>query len=209
MLSQKLSQLSTTDHRHSEISHLVNQNMAQTIPNYLANGNQHFEQIIGQAVCPATIEELRQMAILMHQFSMIHLEKSLWTAYLQSGTGQLQSTYQTDGTGPHIWPPQVTQSMKNRKESTDDHACLTYVTQYLCELDDKMKHYQTALELKICRLSTYVQTLETYVQQGLESARLEIEYRIALVRYDYNDRTSELAFRQHHPTEDQVNSSIL
>ena len=181
--------------------------MAQTIPNYLANGNPHFEQIIGLALCPATIEELRQMAILMHQFSMVHLEKSLWMAYLQSGTGQLQSTYQTDGTGPHIWPPQVTQSMKNRKESTDDHACLTYVTQYLCELDDKMKHYQTALEVKISRLSTYVHALETYVQQGLESARLEMEYRIALIQYDYNDRTFELAFRQQHPTEYQVNSS--
>ena len=189
------------------MSSIVNEDRTTTIPNYLAKGNKSFEKVIGQALSADRIEELRHMAILMYQGSMTHLQKSLWMAYLQSGTGQLKSTHPTDVPGPHIWPPEVTQSMMNTKESTDDHACLSYVTQYVCELNDKIQQYQSALDVNKSRLSNYVQTLETYVQRGLESARLEIDYRIALVQYGYNDRALELAFRQHHPTEYQVSSS--
>lgn len=206
VLSQKLSQLSTADHQPSAISHRVNEDSASTIPNYLAKGNTSFEKIIGQALCADMVEELRQMAILMYQWSMAHLQKSLWMAYLQSGTGQLKSTHPTDVTGPHIWPPEVTQSMMNTNKSADDPTCLTYVTQYVCELNDKIEQYQSALDVNKSRLSNYVQTLETYVQQGLESARQEIAYNIALVHYGYTDRVLELAFRQHHPTEYQVSS---
>ena len=201
--------MSTADHEQSAIPNIANEDIEPSIPTYLAEGNKSFEQIFGPASCPDMIEELRQTAILMYQFSMTHLQKSLWMVYLQSGTGKLKSTDQPDVPGPHIWPPEVTQSMRNRKEATDDNACLTYVTRYLCALDDKITQLQTALKVKIIRLSNYIQTLETYVQQGLESARLKIEYHIALLQYGYTDRALELAFCEHHPTADQASSFIF
>jgi hypothetical protein len=186
--------------------------MENTTPNYLSKGNKSFDQLICQISCNNIIEDLRQMAIVMYQLSMLSLQRSLWMTYLQSGTGKLKSNHQTTEVGPQIWPAEVVQSKMNTKEPTNDNTWLTYVTKYLCELDTKIKQYQIELNVKKIPMSNYIQTIETYVQQGLESVRLEIEHKIALVQYDYNDRTLELAFLQHHPTEYQVSffsSNIL
>ncbi|CAF1534528.1 unnamed protein product, partial [Adineta steineri] len=96
---------------------------------------------------------------------------------------------------PHLWPIQVQKLVsKQSPDNIDTAACLTYVTQYLDELDDKMKRYQTKYNMKKNQYVNYPPTIQTFVHQQLESARLAIEQKIAIVHYNYNDYVLELKF---------------
>lgn len=147
------------------------------------------------------------MALLIHELFMINLQKSLWTTYLRAGTGQLyiDRTVTNDKINPQIWPIEVQQSMRKHSiKSTDHTTTLTYVTQYLDGLNKKMEQYQSKLNVKKVQLSVYLKTIETFVRQTLESARLETEHHIALVQYNYQDRILELKYWQHNPSQKQV-----
>ncbi|CAF4472542.1 unnamed protein product [Rotaria sp. Silwood2] len=146
------------------------------------------------------------MAIVLHQLFMIDLEKSLWTTYFKSGTGQLQ-LHQMDNDNlihPYLWPIQV-QKLVNKQspDNTDTAACLTYVTQHLDKLNDKMKQYQNKYNMKKKQYLNYLPTIQTFVHQQLESARLATDQQIAIVHYNYNDHAFELKFLAHNPTQQQ------
>ncbi|CAF2075353.1 unnamed protein product [Rotaria magnacalcarata] len=184
VLSQKLSQLSTTCHQLTEHLDMVNKDNEQMIPYYLSNESKSFEQILNHVSSKDSVEELRQMALLIYQVYIIHLEKSLWVTYLKAGTGKIQVN-QVDNDNminPQIWPVEVQQlHRKQSTYSTDNVTCLTYVTQHLY----------------------YFQTIETFVQQGLESVRLQTEHQISIVQYNYNDCVLELQYLEHSPTSHQ------
>ncbi|CAM4819703.1 unnamed protein product [Rotaria magnacalcarata] len=184
VLSQKLSQLSTTCHQVTEHLDMVNKDNEQMIPYYLSNESKSFEQILNHVSSKDSVEELRQMALLIYQVYIIHLEKSLWITYLKAGTGKIQVN-QVDNDNminPQICPVEVQQlHRKQSTYSTDNVTCLTYVTQHLY----------------------YFQTIETFVQQGLESVRLQTEHQISIVQYNYNDCVLELQYLEHSPTSHQ------
>jgi hypothetical protein len=185
------------------VTHIVDEDTEENIPFYLSKGSKSFKHIVEHVSSPERIEEIRQMAILMYQLAIIHLQKSLWMTYLKSGTGKLKSC-QTGKVGPAIWPVEVQSMMKGLINENDHTNCLTYVTDYLSDLENQIGQYQTELSMKKNQLSNYIQTIETFVQQGLDSTRLEIQHQIALVQYTYNDRVLELEYLQHTPTEHQV-----
>ncbi|CAF3685022.1 unnamed protein product, partial [Rotaria socialis] len=89
VLSQKLSQLSTTSHQLNENLEVINEDMNQNVPYYLSKESKSFQQVISHITHNDLREELRQMALLIHELLMINLEKSLWKTYLEAGTGQL------------------------------------------------------------------------------------------------------------------------
>ena len=181
--------------------------MNPNVPYYLSKDSKSFQQVLSHVTSNDMIEELRQMALLIHEHSMIKLETSLWTTYLKSGTGQLDvnQMHNDDKFNPQIWPIEVQQSMmKHSINNTDHFTCLTYVTQYICELDKKMEQYQTKLNVQKAQLLDYLKLIETFVRQTLESVRLETEHHIALVQYNYNDRVLELNYLSHNPTSHQV-----
>ncbi|CAF4189852.1 unnamed protein product, partial [Rotaria sordida] len=205
-LSQRLSQLSMTSHYITEHLNMVNVDTSENIPLYLSKENKSFEQIISDLSSNELVEELRQMAIVIHQIFLIDLEKLLWTTYLKSGTGQLQLNHMDNDNlnRPHLWPIQVQKLVsKQSPDKIDTAACLTYVTQYLDELDDKMKRYQTTYNMKKNQYVNYLPTIQTFVHQQLESARLAIEQKIAIVHYNYNDYVLELKFLAYNPTHQQ------
>ena len=102
-----------------------------------------------------------------------------------------------------VWPTEV-KSFVMKHAINEDEACLTYVNNYLHHLDDKMKQYQSELNTKKNHIRVDIQMIEMYVQQGLESLRIETEYKIALVQYDYNDHVLELEYLQNNPSKHQV-----
>ncbi|CAF4828721.1 unnamed protein product, partial [Rotaria sp. Silwood2] len=105
---------------------------------------------------------------------------------------------------PHLWSVQVQKLVgKQSLDNTDTAACLTYVTQHLDELDDKMKQYQTKYNRKKNQYLNYLPTIQAFVHQQLESARLTTEQQIALVQYNYNYHVFELKFRTFNPTREQ------
>ncbi|CAF1302974.1 unnamed protein product, partial [Rotaria sordida] len=205
-LSQRLSQLSMTSHYITEHLNMVNVDTSENIPLYLSKENKSFEQIISDLSSNELAEELRQMAIVIHQIFLIDLEKLLWTTYLKSGTGQLQLNHMDNDNlnRPHLWPIQVQKLVsKQSPDNIDTAACLTYVTQYLDELDDKMKRYQTTYNMKKNQYVNYLPTIQAFVHQQLQSTRLAIEQKIAIVHYNYNDYVLELKFLAYNPTQQQ------
>ncbi len=185
----------------------MNEDLEKNLPDYLSKDNKSFQQFISQISSNYRIEDVQQMAILMYQRSMINLQKSLWMAYLKSGTGKLKLDQIDHNNGPHIWPKEV-QSMveQSTDENENENLCLTYVTKYLSELDNKMKQYEMEFNntKKSDLLDLLQTTIETFVQKGLESVRLNIEYQTALIQYIYNDCVLELEFLRYHPTAHQV-----
>ncbi|CAF4798739.1 unnamed protein product, partial [Rotaria sp. Silwood2] len=79
-------------------------------------------------------------------------------------------------------------------------ACLTYVTQHLDQLNNKMKQYQTKYNMKKNQYVNYVPKIQTFVLQQLESARLAIEQQTAIVHYNYNDHVFELKLMAYSPS---------
>ncbi|CAF3264284.1 unnamed protein product, partial [Rotaria sp. Silwood2] len=147
VLSQKLSQLSMTSFRTPEHLIEITEDQVENIPYYLTKESKSFQQITSDLSSSELIEELRQLAILIHELLMIEFHKSLWTIYLKSGTGQLQlnqMNHPHHHIQPHLWPLEVQKRMRQQSlDSTDMAACLTYVTQHLDQLNNKMKQYQT------------------------------------------------------------------
>ncbi|CAF2935453.1 unnamed protein product [Rotaria sp. Silwood2] len=200
-LSQKLSQLSTSSCKTTDpLLTRTSENREENVPDYLAKGSQSFEKIINQISSMEKIEELRQIGILIYQFSMIHLQKSLWIAYWKAEMGQLKSSNQmkndNDHIGPQLWPLEVQSEIKM---STSNDTCRVFVTRYFSELDVQMKHYENELSNKKNQFSDYIQTIETFVQENLTPIRLYYEYQIAVVEYNYYDRVLELEYLQHNP----------
>ncbi|CAF5101069.1 unnamed protein product, partial [Rotaria sp. Silwood1] len=105
---------------------------------------------------------------------------------------------------PHLWPIEVQILMRQQSlDSTDTAACLTYVTQHLDELNDKMKQYQTKYNMMKNQYLTYLPTIQTFVRQQLESMRLATEEKITNVHYNYIDHVFELKFLACNPTRQQ------
>ncbi|CAF5052549.1 unnamed protein product, partial [Rotaria sp. Silwood1] len=205
-LSQRLNQLSVTSHHTPEHLISVHEDDAENIPYYLSKESESFQKMTGNLSSNELVEKLRQMAILTHQLFMIDLEKSLWSTYLKSGTGQLPVNQMDNDhlSHPHLWPIEVQKLMRQQSlDSTDSAACLTYVTQHLDELNDKMKQYQTKYNMMKNQYFNYLPTIQTFVHQQLESARLATEQQIAIVYYNYIDHVFELKFLACNPTRQQ------
>ncbi|CAF2939259.1 unnamed protein product [Rotaria sp. Silwood2] len=198
ILSQKLSQL-TTSPQSTELRMMMNENGEATIPDYLGKESQSFEQlIIAHVLSTDKITELRQMAILMYQYSMINLQKSLWMTYWKAGMGQFKLSNQI---GPQLWPLEVQSKIEasTNNENKND-ACQVFVSQYLSKLDNQLKQHETELLIKRYQLSDYIEIIETFVRRELEPIRLYFDYQMAIVEYNYHNHILSLEYLQHNPT---------
>ena len=174
----------------------------QTIPEYLSRGNKPFEEVLRQAstAIPNETSALRRMALLMYGVESITLVHSLWTIYLRAGTGGIHSDR---GQRVRSWPQEVQSSVVTKGDEKDD-ACQLYTETYLRLLEKKLKQCQTYLNAVLAHLHTVTTVVQTYVQQGLQAQRRDIEHKIALVQLDVNDQALEIAFAQQQPSHHQV-----
>jgi len=185
------------------------------IPDYLCKTNPSFEKKI-HCILPSTtnLEELRDIATLMHRIISIEIIHSLWIIYRKSGIGDLPSTLPRQQSNRKVWPKEVRslvkQQQSTRIENTnEDDIYLTFVNYCLQELNNKSQHYRQELNVKISRLSGYDRslehTIEKFVQQGLQSLRIETDQEIALVQYHYTDEILQRIYLTQNPNEYQVN----
>ena len=184
-------------------------------PDYLTPGNSAFEHMI-QGTCSnstnaITIEELRPIAILIHQRTIIALEVAQWFTCLKSGTGILKEGLR----GPQLWPTIVKVTMHNSSKhdisgdpvmtTISDEMCLIFVQEYLHRLEAQQKQYQIELEQLSHAIDGYQITLEpilqSWIQQRLQPLQAEYDYKIALIKYNYEDNRLEHELQQqlaHH-----------
>ena len=198
-----MSQLSTS--RQTTISSTTVKDDIETIPNYLSKKNKSFEGVIYRVSLSSSLlknkmKELRRMAILMYKIMLIQIYHTLWSTYWKSGTGIPKAK---ELPGIKVWPTEV-KSLVMNQIANEDEACLACVNHYLRHLDDRMEHYRDELNRINGQLCVDTQTIETFVERGLEARRLKMEHKVTLVHCDYNDRVLESEYLQQKPSKHQV-----
>ena len=202
-----MSQLSTV---HEEtISWTIVKDDIEATPNYLSMKNKSFKDVIYQVSLSSSLlknkmKELRRMAILTYKIMLTQMYHTLWSTYLKSGTGILKAN---ELPGMKVWPTEVT-ALVVTQTTNEDEACLACVNNYLSHLDDRMANCRTELNRIEGQLVVDTLAIEAFVQQGLETRRLEMEHKATLVHYDYNDRVLEFEYLQHKPSKHQVRSCL-
>lgn len=185
-----------------------------SIPDYLCHSNPGLENKI-KCILPTTIklEELRDIAILMHKMMSIGIIQSLWIMYQKSGTGNLPVTLSigTNQINRKIWPKQVLALVKRSHTiyADEDNACLMFVNYCLNDLNEKSNQYRHELNIKTSRLHNYTRSLEhnieKFVEKNLQSLRMEMDEQIALIQYHYTDQIFYRVYLAQNPKENQVN----
>ncbi|CAF1159227.1 unnamed protein product [Adineta ricciae] len=226
VLLQQMNQLSPFKQNQSQTPSLVS-NMCMTeeeksiitmdfdfIPEYLCSTNPSFENQI-KCILPSTInlEELRDIAILMHKIMSIEMIQSLWIMYQKSGMGHLSiasSSIRTNQIDGKVWPKEV-QSLLKRSQTIhvdEDRACLMFVNYCLNDLNKKSDHYRQELNRKTSRQRDYSRSLEhnieKYLEQNLQMLRMEIDEKITMVQYNYTDEILHRVYLAEKPNENQI-----
>ena len=142
------------------------------------------------------IEALGQITILLHQLNIIDLEKSLWTIYHKSGTAKILES------NLKLWPTAV----KSMVQSSDcittinDDICLKFVNEHLSELNSKQQEIQQQLVQKKKLFYGYTNTVEeilqAFIEQHLQSLRLQYDYKIKFVELIYREHVFDEKFLQ-------------
>ena len=171
-------------------------------------------QALSTTATSNSIEDLREIAILMYRLMSNQYLHSLWSAYSMSGMGQLTSLPNHPpvhhAIHPQVWPVEVKMKAKQNitAETTEHEACLALVNRRLQELDGKTKQYRMELDIQKnrCHRCTPIiqQAIRKFVEQGFDGERLRIEHKIHLVQYDYAERVLELEYLAQYPTDEQV-----
>lgn len=201
----------------------INDDVLQTkVPTYLTTTYPAFRELV-QAILSTTasslqIEDVRDIASLLHQLASIEIQQSLWQTYLRSGTGALEKDrLSTVHSRFSVWPSELKSKIKHEKQqpTNADHVdydtCLDYVYDQLRQLVDSRIVYKGQLDdekerLKNSFTSTMENTLVQFIeQQELVFTRIEIESKIAIIEYDYQDQLIEYEFNQLQPNSSQVN----
>ncbi|CAF1317160.1 unnamed protein product [Adineta steineri] len=192
------------------------------IPDYLSMKNKKifediFHQKIDDSKSSMNMEELRLMTILMHQLNVLNLDKSLWNHYFKSGTSTLLTTNETNF---KVWPLKIKTMIQYAQCPTrinndsnqilvNDNMCLKYVNEYLQELNIKQQQLQEQLLLKQKQMYGYTNTtieniLHTFIQEQNQNLRLQYEYDMKLVEFDYREQLLVHKFQQENPTQQQL-----
>lgn len=183
------------------------------IPAYLQKKNGLFDQtmatLLQKEARSITIENLREMALLIHHIRSIKLVIAEWQLYLLSGTGQIKVCL-TQTSDVSIWTEEVKKMMLQENVSEiDSDICLVYVKDYLERLNQKLKQFE--MEKKQCqdRLIGYTQqmdqkieqyTFEQYIKQG----DLRLQNKMIVLEHQHRNRALELDFELLEPQPDQL-----
>ncbi|CAF4257173.1 unnamed protein product, partial [Rotaria sordida] len=165
-----------------------------------------------RTILPSTmnLDELRDIAILMHKIMSIDIVQSLWIVYRKYGVEKIQSKRPINESDTKIWPKEVSSLMGQLKNDNiiDESSCLVFVNQCLQELYNKKENYRRELNVKTSRLSGYNRsieyTIEKFVQQVLQSLHIEINEHIATVQYHYTDIIFQQTYFAQNPNANQI-----
>lgn len=159
------------------------------------------------------LEDFRQIASCIHHIKYNEALFSLWTAYLKSGLGELQSEAQPrNPLSPSVWSIPIKSTVKNSiRQGINEHdACLIYVQNRLLKLQNDIQQSQINLMNQTKHLpdhpssASIAQGIEKFVENKLSNLRDKIQHKIQLLHYDYKERILEEQYLQQSPTEAQV-----
>ena len=124
------------------------------LPNYLSSASKIFDQrmtpLLQKSAPSINIEYLRPVAHLMHKLIDVELDISLWTAYLQSGTGEWKDVTTSTHRPLLLWPHDVKTTMINKghlpasvdPKTINHEECLAFVYQTVRQYRDQRDQYE-------------------------------------------------------------------
>ena len=188
----------------------------EQLPLYLQIPNVSFNKMMMDtgSFMPITEEDLQELAILKHKIGVMNIGRQLWTVYLKSGTGQWETTSVSRQTtvDRRLWPKQVKKIMESKlnvNDQNEQQLCEDIVHEHLQQLNKTIEQYQNEYENKKISSLGFTKELEKaielFVQQyGMQSYEIKLNYKIALLKYDYDLQILERDYLQQKPTKYQV-----
>ena len=213
------------DNRNVNDDHDLTEQEQDQIPAYLLTTNKSFDRMIQKVMNTASaidMNDLRRMALLMHQIAALHIQKQITIAYLRCGTGQLREPEMSlTVIDRRVWPAQVKSAMleKRHKAKTDtivqinardEHrSCENLVYEHLRKIKRKTEQYQKQFNEKKSQLigltSTMEEAIVRYVQQyGIIPLQMKRDLKIALLEHEYDAEILERKYAAEKPNEYQV-----
>ncbi|CAF1097680.1 unnamed protein product [Adineta ricciae] len=185
----------------------------QDMPRYLSNVKHIFDEKMNNVLQLETttttvsnsvinIEQLRQIALLIHKIGLNNLNISLWITYLCSGTGQMKNiqehlekqdfTEEELPTGAAttsqasrllLWPQEVKTSLIKNKYTTLElsdighQTCLQYVHHRIRQFRDSNTYYDEQLQERKKQLNNgLIQNIENAIRQFVEEYGISIHH---------------------------------
>ena len=153
--------------------------------------------------------------------NIVHLNRRLWQAYLQSATGTMRSLVKPRQQSAlvltaHRWTLPVASLMRTKRgtdlkglDEIDHRTYMDFIQRYLSDLDERSQCYRTQFNTITNQLNNYSEMfsyqIDMFVSRtALVTARLHFDARIALIKHAYTDRLLQLEFRQSKPSDNHV-----
>ncbi|CAF1408279.1 unnamed protein product [Adineta steineri] len=195
------------------------------IPAYLLTTNKSFDHMIQKVMNTASsidMNDLRQLALLIHHIAALNIQKQVTIVYLRSGTGKLrESEPSLTEVDRRVWPMQVKSAIAEKRKqgkivttvqiSTEDehrdHENLVY--ERLQQINKTIEQYQRQFNEKKSQLIGLTTTIEEaivkYVQHyGVIPLQMKRDMKIALLEYDYDAEILERKYLEEKPNDYQI-----
>ncbi|CAF1029978.1 unnamed protein product [Adineta ricciae] len=206
----------------------------EDVPSYLQLSSHRFRQLVDPFLLDTddclTIEDIQGIALLLRRIAIVNIRKSLWTVYLQAGTGILEvgeifGSKVVTNQEISIWSSEVkskvltlennNSSSNSTKKTTSDEpgiiqvnsdTCRNCVNQMLRQYSNQLVQYEEDFNnMKHVLNNLFTLQMESSLtefieQQELKYLRIEIEKKIVTVKYDYKDRFLQNRYEQYRPT---------
>ncbi|CAF4160822.1 unnamed protein product, partial [Adineta steineri] len=195
------------------------------IPAYLLTTNKSFDHMIQKVMNTASsidMNDLRQLALLIHHIAALNIQKQVTIVYLRSGIGKLrESEPSLTEVDRRVWPMQVTSALAEKRKqgkiattvqiSTEDehrdHENL--VNERLQQINERIEQYQRQFNEKKNQLigltSTIEEAIVKYVQHyGVIPLQMKRDMKIALLEYDYDAEILERKYLEEKPNDYQI-----
>ncbi|CAF1203637.1 unnamed protein product, partial [Adineta steineri] len=165
------------------------------IPAYLLATNKSFDHMIQKVMNTASsidMNDLRQLALLIHHIAALNIQKQVTIVYLRSGTGKLRepepSLTEVDR---RVWPMQVKSALSEKRKQRKIVTTVQITTE-----DEHRDHENLVYE----RLQKINERIEQYQRQFNEKKR----QLIALLEYDYDAEILERKYLEEKPNDYQI-----
>ncbi|CAF4207952.1 unnamed protein product [Rotaria magnacalcarata] len=187
-------------------------------------------QTIIKTVRYITMNDIQQMALLMHQIATVQIDREIMKAYLHSVKGTLREAechfIEVDR---RFWPMQVQSLMLTQHKlimndtdttsktatpmeiDTEDQqiACENLLNEHLQKMKRQIEYYEKELDEKqstfIRFTSTIQETIEIHVQTyGIKALEMKRDLKLALINYDYDSEMLQREYFQEQPNNYQI-----
>ena len=205
------------------------------IPTYLLKTNKLFVDMTQKIMKPMsstiTLNDIQQVALIMHQMGALRIEKQITVVNLQSVTGELKEpNYDFMGVDRRVWPIQVKSLMLTHDKSSTttltnvttteinnenvQTTCENTIHRHLEEMNKQTEQFQKELDEKknsfIGFTSAMQDAIQIYVQHyGIKPLKMKRDFKIAMIKYDYDLEILARKYLQEKPNEYQVKQTII